>query len=70
LEDADPVHGSESRTADATERREAMPRIRIRKPVSRRTRRPSVLPLDARDPDVVRAKELARKGGGTAGSPQ
>ena len=38
-----------------------MERIRIeRKPVKRKIR-PEILPLDPRDPDVVRAKELARR---------
>jgi len=36
-----------------------MERIRVeRKPVKRKIRRPEILPLDPRDPDIVRAKQL------------
>jgi hypothetical protein len=35
----------------------AMERIRIAKPV-RRKERPKILPLDARDPDVIHAKAI------------
>jgi hypothetical protein len=39
-----------------------MERIRIeRKPVRRKIDRYEVLPLDPRDPDVVRAKQLPRR---------
>jgi hypothetical protein len=41
-----------------------MKRIRMEKPKGRRYRRsPEVLPLDPRDPDVRRAKALARAQG-------
>jgi hypothetical protein len=43
-----------------------MKRIHIEKPQRRRAyRRPEVLPLDPRDPDVRRAKALARAAGST-----
>ena len=35
-----------------------MQRIRIERKPTRRNERPDVLPLDPRDPDVVRAKRL------------
>lgn len=42
-----------------------MRQIRIqRQVVRRRAERPPVLPLDPRDPDVLRAKAVARRGDG------
>jgi hypothetical protein len=38
----------------------AMERIRIRKPMKPRER-PKVLPLDPRDPDIVRAKSVQQR---------
>ncbi len=43
-------------------------RIQVKRP-SRRQQPLEVLPLDPRDPDVVRAKELARRGRPGDGSP-
>lgn len=45
-----------------------MQRIRIQRPKGRRQRRwREVLPLDPRDPQVLRAKALGRSAGGLAG---
>jgi hypothetical protein len=44
----------------------AMERIRIRKPVKPR-QRPKILPLDPRDPDIVRAKTVRDRAGATRG---
>jgi hypothetical protein len=45
-----------------------MQRIRIQRPKGRRQRRwGEVLPLDPRDPQVLRAKALGRSPGGLAG---
>lgn len=38
-----------------------MERIRLERSHRRRKPRPEVLPLDPRDPDIVRAKELLAK---------
>ena len=38
----------------------AMERIRIAKPVKKRER-PKILPLDPRDPDIVRAKAIQNR---------
>ena len=46
-----------------------MQQIRIHRPRTRRERRwPEVVPPDPRDPDVVRAKALARAGDRAGGS--